>query len=135
MSFTNRTAAGLLDYLLGNTSVFDTQPTIFVGLSTADPTEDGSSDTPPVGNAYARVAVPASSWNAATVADPSVIDNSAAIDFPTPTGAWGTVTHFVIHDALTGGNVIASGSLTASRSIQSGDTVSFPIGDLDITLD
>lgn len=136
MSFTQRTSAAVLNYIFGNTSDFDTQPTIHVGLSTTAPAEDGTNVTEPVGNGYARVAAAAAVWNAATDADPSVLDNGSAINFPTPSGAgWGTVTHFVIFDALTGGNVIASGALTASRSIQSGDTVSFPIGDLDITLD
>ncbi|MGI9491969.1 MAG: phage tail fiber protein [Geminicoccaceae bacterium] len=135
MSFANRTAKGLLDYLFGKTSVFDTQPTIHVGLSTTAPAEDGTNVSEPVGNNYARVAVAAGDWNAATLADPSLIDNSAAINFPTPSGAWGTVTHFAIFDALTGGNVVASGILTTSRSPQNGDPVSFPIGDLDITLD
>ena len=135
MSFTQRTSAAVLNYIFGNTSNFDTQPTIHIALSTSAPAEDGSNVTEPVGNNYARVAAPASDWNNATDADPSVIDNASSIDFPTPSGSWGTVTHFVIFDALTSGNVIASGALAASRAIGSGDTVSFPAGDLDITLD
>lgn len=138
MSFTQRTSAAVLNSIFGNTSDFGalaSAPNIHIGLSTTAPAEDGTNVTEPVGNAYARVAVGAANWASATNADPSVLDNSAAINFPTPTGSWGTVTHFVIYDALTAGNVVASGALTASRSIQTDDTVSFPIGDLDITLD
>ncbi len=135
MSFTNRTAAAVLNYIFGNTSDFDTQPTIHVGLFTAAPGEDGTGGTEVSGNAYARVVAAAAVWANATNADPSVLDNATAINFPTPTGSWGTVTHFGIFDAASAGDIIAIGALTASRSIQNGDTVSFPIGDLDITLD
>lgn len=136
MSFTNRTAQALLNYLFGNTSNFDTQPTIHVALSTTAPAEDGTNVTEPSGNGYARVATTSADWAAATLADPSLIDNATILNFPTPSGAgWGTVTHFVLFDALTSGNVIASGALGASRTIVSGDPVSFPIGDLNLTLD
>lgn len=138
MSFTNRTAQALLNTLFGKTSNFGalgTAPAIHVALSTTAPAEDGTNVTEQVGNGYARVVAAGGVWNNATLADPSLIDNSSAIDFPTPTGSWGTVTHFVLFDALTAGNVIASGILTASRAINTDDTVSFPIGDLDVTLD
>lgn len=135
MSFTNRTAQALLNYLFSKTSNFDTQPTIFVGLSTADPGETGGTLAEPSGNNYARVSTAGTDWNAATLADPSLIDNANAIDFPTPSGSWGTVTHFALFDASTGGNLIASGALDSSRAIENGDTVSFPAGDLNLTLD
>ena len=134
MSFTNRTSAATLNYIFGRTSDFDTQPTLHVGLSTADPGDTGASLAEPSGNGYARVATNSTVWDDATVANPSVLDNGSAINFPSPTGSWGTVTHFVIFDALTNGNVIASGALGSSRSIQSGDSVSFPAGDLSVTL-
>jgi hypothetical protein len=139
MSFTQRTAAALLNSLLSNTSDFGalaSAPSIHVGLSTSTPAEDGTNVTEPVGNNYARVAVPGpANWDAATDADPSVADNTNVITFPTPSGSWGTVTHFVIFDALTLGNVIASGALTTSRAINNGDSVNFQAGELDITLD
>lgn len=141
MSFTNRTSQALLNALFGNTSNFGalaSAPTIHVALFTADPTEAGLltnevADT----NAYARVATAAADWEDATLADPSLLDNATLISFPTPTGSWGTVTHFALIDSAThgAGNMIASGALTASRAIASGDTVTFPIGDLDLTLD
>ncbi len=140
MSFTNRTSRAILDALFGKTTndVFGTlssAPTIHVGLSTTAPAEDETNVTEPVGNAYARVATAAGDWNDTTLADPALIDNANSIDFPTPTGSWGTVTHFVIFDALTSGNVIASGVLGASRLISTSDVVSFPAGDLNVTLD
>ena len=142
MSFANRTSRSLIGALFGKTTgvtgvlgALASAPTIHVALSTTAPAEDGTNVTEPVGNAYARVATAAGDWSDPTDADPSVVDNVTAVNFPTPTGAWGTVTHFVLFDALTGGNVIASGALTASRAIVADDVVSFPIGDLDLTLD
>lgn len=140
MSFANRTSRALLAALFGKTTglVFGalaTRPTLFIALSTTAPAEDGTNVTEQVGNGYARVATTTGDWNDPTDADPSLIDNANAITFPTPTGSWGTVTHFVIFDLLTAGTVIASGALTASRVIALDDAVSFPAGDLDITLD
>lgn len=141
MSFANRTSRGLLAGLFGKTTgnVFGalaTAPAIHVALSTTAPAEDGSNVTEPVGNGYARVVTAAGDWNDPTLADPSLIDNANSIDFATPTGpGWGTVTHFVLFDALTVGNVLDSGALGTSRLIAASDVVSFPAGDLNITLD
>ncbi|KKL90267.1 hypothetical protein LCGC14_1906360, partial [marine sediment metagenome] len=38
-------------------------------------------------------------------------------------------------DALTAGNLLATGALTTSKTINDGDTAEFAIGALDITLD
>lgn len=139
MSFTNRTAKGLLDSLFGKTSVFGalaTAPTIHVGLSTTAPAEDGTNVTEPVGNGYARVATAAGDWNTATDADPSVIDNANAVTFPQASGSWGTVTHFVLFDAATAGNVLTSGALDTPRTpSDTTDPASFAAGALNTTLD
>ena len=42
----------ILDHIFGKGSY--TPPTIYVGLSTADPTDDGSGLAEPSGNGYAR---------------------------------------------------------------------------------
>lgn len=138
MSFANRTAQALLNSLFGKTSNFGalaSAPVIHVALSTTAPAEDGTGVTEPVGNGYARVATAAIDWNAATLADPSLVDNANVITFPEATGPWGTVTHAVLFDALTAGNVIGSGALGTSKSPTAGDTPSFAAGSLDISLD
>ena len=40
-----------------------------------------------------------------------------------------------VFDALSGGNLIAYGALTTSKTIDTGDVFRIPAGDLDITLD
>ena len=61
--------------------------------------------------------------------------NSAAIEFPTATAPYGTVTHIGVFDASSGGNLIAYAALTTSKAIDTGDVFRLPAGDLDVTLD
>jgi hypothetical protein len=60
---------------------------------------------------------------------------SAAVEYPTATADYGTVTHVGIWDASTSGNMLAYAALTASKTISTGDVFRIPTGDLDITLD
>lgn len=138
MSFANRTAQALLNSLFGKTSNFGalaTAPSIFVALSTTAPAEDGTNVTEPVGNGYARVASLPADWNLATLADPSVVTNANAIQFPTASGAWGTVTHAALYDAISAGNYLASGILGTPKAPTNGDTPEFPAGTISVTLD
>ena len=120
----------ILDHLFGKGNY--TPPTIYVGLSTADPTDDATGLAEPSGNAYARVATSGANWNAASS---GTIDNANDITFPEASGSWGTLTHFALFDAASGGNMLAHGSLSVSKTISSGDTAKFAAGDLDVSLD
>lgn len=141
MSFFNRTAQAMLNSLFGKTSNFGTLssvPTLHVALSSSTPAEDGSNVTEPSAGSYARVQTAAGDWNAATLADPSLIDNLNAVTFPTATATWLAgvdLTHFVVYDAATNGNAIMFGTLTVAKPVTSGDTISFAAGDLNVTLD
>ena len=61
--------------------------------------------------------------------------NTAAVEFPTATASWGTVTYAAVYDAVSGGNLMAYGALTTSKTIASGDVLRIPAGDFDINLD
>jgi len=141
MSFSNRTAQALLNSLFGKTSNFGalaSAPTIYVGLSSTTPAEDGTGVTEPSTGSYARVATSAATWNAATSADPSVVSNAAAITFPTATANWASgsnLTHLVLFDASTSGNVLGSVALTTAKPVLSGDTAEFPASSLTVSLD
>ena len=126
MSFSNVLEGELLDHLFDIGSY--AAPTIYVGLSTADPGEDASGLAEPVGGGYARVACAA--WSRAT----STVDNDAAITFPEATGNWGNCTYFALFDAITAGNMLASAVLTDARNIVTGQTPRFSAGELDVTL-
>lgn len=127
-SFTDYTENKVLDHVVGKTAF--TMPTAYVALFTAAPSDAGGG-TEVTGGAYARVATTGATWAAAAA---GATENAAAINFPTPTASWGTVTHFALMDAATVGNMLGWAPLTTSQAIGSGNTVSFAIGALDITL-
>ena len=130
MSFTNFLENAVLGHVFGSTTY--TKPaTRYVGLFTAAPGETGGG-TEVSGGAYARQV--AGNFTI-TSGNPSNATNPAAIEFPTATANWGTVTHVGIFDALTGGNLLAYAALTTSRTIQNGDVFRFPASDLTFTLE
>ena len=118
----------LLDHALG-TAAYTMPSNVYVALYTAAPSDAGGG-TECSGNGYARKAA---SFNAAAS---GAADNSAAINFGAPSGGnWGTVTHFGIFDAITAGNLLIHGALTASKVTAEGDPVEFEAGNLDISAD
>ena len=122
----------LLDHFL-KTGAY-TQPTnIYVALFTAAPSDTGGG-TEVSGVNYVRVICNA--WDAATAASPSLAHNTAAINFATPgAGGWGVVTHFALFDSNGGTNLLGWGALGTPKTINSGDTVYFAAGALDVTMD
>ena len=60
--------------------------------------------------------------------------DSGTVTFPTASASWGTVTHFAVWDASTSGNMLFHGALTASKTIDSGDTASFAATTLALTM-
>lgn len=119
----------VLNWLLTTGSA--TRPTTwYVGLFTTDPTDAGTG-TEVSGNNYSRTAV---TFNAATGTNPTYVDNSATITFPTASGSWGTVGWIGVYDNSTGGNLLIHGQLTASKSVGSGDTFQILANNLIINL-
>ena len=128
MSFSDYLETELLDHVFTN-SAYTSPSAVYVSLHTANPDEDGSgAEVTTSGTAYVRQAGTFSvSGNTATT--------TAAVEYPTATASYGTVTHVGIYDASTGGNLLAYAALTTSKAIASGDVFRIPAGDLDITLD
>ena len=126
MSFSDTFETRVLTWVFTNSSA--TRPTAwYAALFTSAPSDAGGG-TEVSGGAYARQAVTFSvSGNTAT--------NSGAIEYPTATAGYGTVTHVGVFDASSGGNLIAYAALTASKTIDTGDVLRLPAGDLDVTLD
>lgn len=131
-SFSDYLELELLDHFLGGGDY--TRPaTVYIALYTAAPTDVGGG-TEVSGGSYARVTYTnnATNWPAAAAGAKA---NGTAITFAQASASWGTVVAFGIFDALAAGNLLAWGDLTASKTIDNGDTAEFAIGDLDITLD
>lgn len=117
----------ILDHIL-KVGAF-TQPThLYIGLSRANPLADGSGIDEPSGGSYARKIC--DDWN---IASQRKTKNAIELVFTEATGAWGTLTHWFISDALTGGNMIAFGALVATKTGATGDDFSIKIGDCEIS--
>jgi hypothetical protein len=128
MSLSNLFETRVLTWLFTGDAV--TRPSAFyIALFTSNPAEDASgTEVSTSGTAYARQSATFTvSGNEAT--------NSAAIEFPTATASYGTVSHVGIFDASTGGNLIAYAALTTSKAIDTGDVLRINSAELDVTLD
>ncbi len=124
MSISNFLELELLDQVLTNAAA-PAIATVYTSLHTADPGETGASEA--TGGSYARQST------AFNVAAAGLSDNSANIVFTSMPAA--TLTHVGLWDASSGGNFLWGGSLTASKTTNSGDTFQINAGDLDVTLD
>jgi len=129
----NTWAIKTLDHIFKNTPI--TVPTnLYVGYSTADPTDDASGLAEPVANGYARKLM--NTWN---IAAAKLTDNDGAILFDAcSTAPHGTITHFIISDHITEvgvANIIIYAALTAPVIIGIGDQLNFPDETLEIEAD
>ena len=132
----------LIDHVFRSASF--TKPTgLFIALFTGAPTDAGGG-VEVTGGAYARVNLAPldTNWKATQGGTSGVssgtggqTSNAVAITFPAPTANWGSVTHFGIFDAASGGNLIIWDALTAARTILSGDPApSFAVDALTVTV-
>lgn len=126
MSFSNYLENKVLLHVFGATP-YTAPATLYVGLFTSNPGEAGGG-TEVSGGSYAR-------QTAAFTVAANLASNTAAVEFPTASASWGTITYAAIFDAASGGNMLAYGALTASKTIATGDVFRIPAGDYDITLD
>ena len=127
MSFTNFLETEILDHVFGG-NAYSAPATLYVALFTAVTDAEAGTVTEVSGGGYAR-------QSAAFTVTGNTASNSASVEYPTATASYGTVTHVGIYDASTGGNLMCTASLTASKAIDTGDVFRIPTGDLDITLD
>ena len=125
MSFSDYLETKVLDHVFGGTA-YTAPSTLYVALFTAAPSDSGGG-TEVSGGAYARQTI-------AFTTSGDTTSNNAAIEFPTATANYGTVTHVGVYDASSAGNLMAWAALTSSKTIETGDVFRIPSGDLDITL-
>lgn len=116
-----------LDHLLGITA-WTTPATVYMALFVGDPTDTGGGGAEVSGSGYARKAI------SFGVAAARVITQDAIVQYDEASGAWGTVDYWAIFDAVSAGNMLAHGALSASRAIVSGNTPSIASGQTAITV-
>jgi hypothetical protein len=137
MSFSDYLEDKVLEHVFGGTS-YTAPSTLYVGLFTSTPT-DSTAGTEVSGGSYARQSV------AFTVSgtSPTEAASSAAVEFPTATASWGTVTYAGIFDASSSGNMLAYAQLTdpadlstaLPKTISTGDVFRISSGNLKVRLD
>ena len=106
-----------------------TRPTTwYLGLFTVTPTAAGGG-TELSGNGYSRQSITFGT------ASGGVISNTNSITFgPDTTADWGAIAYCAVMDASTAGNMLWFGSLTASRTLAVGDTMTFAAAALSLSL-
>ena len=138
ISFSLGLAGGCSDYLANKLidfifrgQAYSFPASMYEALFTAAPGNAGGG-TEVSGTGYARVAIAGSltAWAGTQGAGTTVAStgttgktsNNAAITFPTPTGAWGALTHNGEYDAATVGNLLFYAALNTPRTIAAGAT-------------
>lgn len=102
----------------------------YIGLSSTAPNMDGENVSEPNALAgYFRVEL-------TDLSEPAngVITNNSAINFEESTASWGTITHFVIFDASTGGNLLMYGELSTPRSVEPATIMTIKQGFLKLSV-
>ena len=130
-SFSDFLELEVLDHVFG-AAAYTAPATVYIALFTVAPSDSGGG-TEVTGGSYARLAVTNNATNFPAAAA-GAKSNGTVFTFVTATANWGTVVAFAIFDAVTLGNMLCWADLTLSKAVNNGDTASFPINDLDITL-
>lgn len=103
----------------------------YVALFTVDPTDD---TTTALANeaTYTNYTRKAATY---TASSNGVTQNTAQIDFPANGGGTSTtITHVGVFDASVSGNLLFHAPLTASKTLQPNDVLSFAAGAMQITV-
>lgn len=122
-----------LNLVAGNMFRTKTNPAIptayFVGLSKTAPDLTGANVSEPAeSDGYARVQL-----KNLSAPNNGVVTNTKSIDFAESTGAWGTVTYFVVFDAKTGGNLLMYGQLETGRTVEGATIMTIKEGALTLS--
>ena len=136
---TNYLERRLLHFLFKNNSLSFSSPgdSIYVGLCTAVSAAETGSVTEASFGGYARqqVAAASSTTIGADSTDTQTAKNTSAIEFPAKTDSGNvTITHVIIADASSSGNILFVGALDASKTLAQNDIFRINATNLSIEL-
>lgn len=128
-AFSHYLAGALLNHILRATAY--TRPTdVKCALFTTTPGADGTGGTEVTGGSYARISIyDTADWD---VPSGGATQNTNIEAFATATANWGVVAGMALYDQTT--NMLFFGNLTASKTVNNGDTFRFSAGALDIAV-
>ena len=128
----------LLDLMFRNIDYAKPQTWVAFATAAIEDTDDGAAMDEVTGGDYARVQVNINGGASPTwdLAASGVVDNTHAIPFVVAAAPWGTITSVAIMSSTTedGGEVLFYDNAMVDQVVGTGDTVSFPIGTLDIVM-
>lgn len=150
MGMSNYLENKLLDFMF-RAQAYTPPATVYVGLCTGAPS-DSSPGTEVTYSGYARVAIvcnlanfsgtQAAGSTSVSTGSSGEISNNNILAFPTPpTNVALPVTHAILMDALTSGNLLFHGQLLddtdtpVSKTLTAGDPVTYPVGKFRIRMD
>lgn len=118
----------LLNHLLrGGVAPLTPPASVWMGLFLTDPGESGAGQEVS-GNNYSRSQI---SFGAPV---DGVCLNDQVVTFPTPSLAWGDVTHTGLFDAQASGNLLFYGQLSQTKTIGAGTVLRYLVGAVSATL-
>lgn len=139
--FTHYAANKIINDLIGKSKItngISSSGASYIGLSTTEPNKDGTNFTEPSGGNYKRVLIGmtgASVTQLMSSAVDSESKNPEEIHFNEVLEPWGTLTHFGIFDAATGGNLLLYNPLVTPMTPSVNSIPMIRANDLKITLD
>lgn len=123
----------MLDHIL-NGATFTQPADAYLALYTTMPNAGDTGGVEVTGGSYARVqCFGAGDWDAPN-ATGGYTANTNIETFPVATANWGEVVGMAIRSANAAGNMYFFKTLTANKTVYSGDTFRFSAGAIDITL-
>jgi hypothetical protein len=109
---------------------------LYLSLHTGDPGDAGANEVSASGYTRLAIARTTAEWSRSDDGlGLTYVANAAAINFPSPSSDWGTVTHIGIWDASTGGNLLWTGALASPVDMNAGSPgLEIPAGQLRLSL-
>ena len=106
--------------------------TLFLALYISNPTDDDIG-TEVAGGGYLRQTITFSEPQ--QVGGRGQITNAVQVTFPTATANWGTISHWGVRDAVTGGSLLAHAPVPTPKLIENGDEARFNAHAITISVD
>ena len=126
MSASNYLENALLNATLANVS-YTTPATVYTALYSVAPT-DSTSGTELAGSGYARVST-------AFSVSSGVATNTGNVTFGPASADWVTAVAWSIADAASAGNILYYGPLSTAQTVLNGNSLTFGIGNVSVTMD
>lgn len=124
--FSNYLEDAVLNHVFGG-DAYTSPSSVYLALYTTAPTDAGGG-TQVSGNGYARQEI---TFDAA---DSGEVTSTSHVSFTASGGSFGTIVAVGVFDASTGGNLLAWKAITPV-TINDTDTLTFPAGDITVSLD